>query len=320
MRKLPAFLATIGLSAVTLVGCAAVGAPGSCPRPVDSDPAVSELVTVSGQVGSQPDIEIYTPFHTTHTATHDVEVGDGVAVTTDAQLVVLDLTIVSGETGETLLESGYSGDLAAFQLSALTESIPAFTDALHCATEGSRVVVALAPGDIAEQAAASIGLGEDESAVAVVDVHQVYLPRADGSLVFNVGNGLPTVVRAPDGRPGIIVPDAVAPTETTVQTLIRGTGETVTGDEPVRVHYTGVLWDDRTVFDSSWDREPASFTLDAVVPGFAEALRGQTVGSQVMVVVPPEEGYGDEEQPGIPAGSTLVFVIDILGLDQVPAE
>ena len=71
---------------------------------------------------------------------------------------------------------------------------------------------------------------------------------------------------------------------------------------------------------TTWDGEPASLTLDAVVPGFAQALEGQTVGSQVMVVVPPDSGYGDAAQGEIPANSTLVFVIDILGLDEVAAE
>ena len=102
--------------------------------------------------------------------------------------------------------------------------------------------------------------------------------------------GCRRVVRAPDGRPGIIVPDGEAPTEVIVQTIKKGDGPVVTGDEPVRVHYTGVLWDDRTVFDTTWDGDPASLTLDAVVPGFAQALEGQTVGSQVMVVVPPDAG------------------------------
>jgi FKBP-type peptidyl-prolyl cis-trans isomerase len=128
------------------------------------------------------------------------------------------------------------------------------------------------------------------------------------------------VVRAADGRPGIIVPDGEAPDEVTVQTIKKGDGPVVTGDQPVRVHYTGVTWDERKVFDSTWDGEPASLTLDAVVPGFAQALEGQTVGSQVMVVVPPDAGYGDAAQGEIPANSTLVFVIDILGLDEVPAE
>jgi FKBP-type peptidyl-prolyl cis-trans isomerase len=68
------------------------------------------------------------------------------------------------------------------------------------------------------------------------------------------------------------------------------------------------------------DSEAASLTLDAVVPGFAEALEGQTVGSQVMVVIPPDQGYGEEGQGAIPGGSTLVFVIDILGLDAPAPE
>lgn len=47
--------------------------------------------------------------------------------------------------------------------------------------------------------------------------------------------------------------------------------------------------------------------------GFKKALEGQKVGSQVLAVIPPAEGYGAQAQSGIPANSTLVFVIDILG-------
>lgn len=82
----------------------------------------------------------------------------------------------------------------------------------------------------------------------------------------------------------------------------------------VTVHYTGVLWSDGTVFDSSWSRKsPATFSLNGVVPGFAQALEGQTVGSQIVAIIPPELGYGDQDNGTIPSGSTLVFVIDILG-------
>jgi len=51
-----------------------------------------------------------------------------------------------------------------------------------------------------------------------------------------------------------------------------------------------------------------------VIPGFAKALIGQQVGSQVGVIVPPSQGYGDQANEQIPAGSTLFFVIDILGV------
>ena len=222
--------------------------------------------------------------------------------------------------GEVLLETPYDGSLDnPFQLSQLVQSIPALTDAMHCATEGSRVAIALAPGDLTPDAAASLDLADDASAVAVVDLRKVYLAQADGANVFNSGFGMPSVVRAPDGTPGVTIPDSAPPTETVVQTLKRGSGEVVTGDRPVRVNYTGITWDDGEVFDSTWGAEPASLTLDGVVPGFAQALEGQTVGSQVLVVIPPEDGYGDQAQGSIPAGSTLVFVIDILGLD-APAD
>ncbi len=308
---LPAAVAVLGLLTVGLAGCSLPGSD-DCPRPLSSASSVTDLVSVSDDLDAAAEPAVYTPFHTESTATDDVVVGDGNTLTTDEQLVVMDLEIVGGNTGETV----YAGSLEpAFQLSQLGQAIPAITDALECATEGSRVVVALAPGDIEAETATGMGLRDDESAVAVVDLREVYLARANGAPVISSGNGLPTVVLAPSGQPGIIIPDAPVPTETTVQVLKRGDGPVVTGEVPVRVHYTGVTWAERTVFDSSWGAAPASLTLDGVVPGFAEALEGQTVGSQVMVVIPPKDGYGDQAQGAIPADSTLVFVIDILGLD-----
>ncbi|GAA3624441.1 FKBP-type peptidyl-prolyl cis-trans isomerase [Microbacterium awajiense] len=321
MRKLPASLAVLALASVGLVGCS-IPAAADCPRPQVVDPDVMELITIDGQLGTEPQIDVYLPLSTPETAYQDVVRGDGAAITDAAQLVALDITIVSGETGETLVATAYDGSVdSVFSVERWEETIPAFDEALSCATEGSRIAMALAPGGIAEQAAVSLGIAESESAVAVVDVRKVYLPAANGSLVFNSGHGMPSVVRAPDGRPGIIVPDSAAPTEVVVQTLKKGDGAVVDGSAPVRVHYTGLTWDQREVFDTSWDGEPASLTLDGVVPGFAEALDGATVGSQILVVIPPDQGYGDQDQGAIPGGSTLVFVIDVLGLDTLePAE
>jgi peptidylprolyl isomerase len=310
---IPASVAVLGLVTVGLAGCSLPGASADCVSPATAMP--TGLVSVTGDLGSEPRIEVYTPFSTDETTSSVVIDGEGEPIVTDDQLVVVDATILSGETGETLVATSYSGTDAPFQLSQLVASVPAFSDALRCVGEGSRVVIGLAPDGLEPETAAAWGLAEGESAVAVIDVHKVYLASATGETVFNTERGLPTIVRAPDGRPGIIVPDAPAPTETTVQVLVRGDGEVVTGDAPVRVHYTGVTWDERTVFDSTWGATPASLTLDGVVTGFAEALEGQTVGSQIMVVITPEDGYGDQEQGAIPANSTLVFVIDILGLD-----
>lgn len=323
VRKTPAAvagIAVLALSALTLVGCSS-GAPAACDRPAVSDPAVMDLITVSDDVDSAPDIEIPTPLRLDVGGYEDVVTGDGTPLTAPSQLSVLDITLVNGDTGETIVKAPAETDLTAvFPTSAITDIIPAFETALKCATEGSRVAVALAPGDMTPDLMTRFGLTEDASAVAVVDVRKVYLPRAEGTLQFNSGNGLPSVSRAPDGRPGVSFPDAGAPNDLVIQTLIKGDGAVVTGDEPVRVHYTGITWADREVFDSSWDAEGRSLTLDAVVPGFAAALEGQTVGSQVMVVIPPEQGYGDQAQGPVPADSTLVFVIDILGLDAAATQ
>ena len=51
-----------------------------------------------------------------------------------------------------------------------------------------------------------------------------------------------------------------------------------------------------------------------VIPGFADALIGQQVGSQIGVIIPPSQGYGDQGNSQIPADSTLFFVIDVLGV------
>jgi len=179
-----------------------------------------DQITVSGPTDDAPDVELYTPFRVTSAAFDDLVAGEGTPITTDTQLVVLDVSITSGETGEGLVETSYNGDLSQTSTVARwVEVIPGFEEALQCATEGSRIVVALPPGGIEEETTASLEMADDESAVAVVDIRKVYLPKAEGANQFNVGSGLPTVVRAPDGRPGIIVPEAAPPTDLVVQTL-----------------------------------------------------------------------------------------------------
>jgi peptidylprolyl isomerase len=101
-----------------------------------------------------------------------------------------------------------------------------------------------------------------------------------------------------------------------VQPLIIGAGAEVEAGQTITVHYTGVTWDDGKVFDSSWTSgSPASFEIGtgAVIAGWDEGLVGQTVGSQVLLVVPPAKGYPDGSPDGsIQAGDTIVFVVDIL--------
>ncbi len=319
MRKLPSILAAAGLLSVALTGCSSIFGDAACEPPGQSD-TIADLVQVRGEVGSPPTITAFTPIRTTSLATTDLTIGTGTVLTSTAQTLLVDITLFFGESGEQLVGTHYDGDLSRTQtVQTWMDQSPGLGQAMVCAAEGSRILALLSPDDIGEGLQQSLGLSAEESLIAVIDVRKVFLAHAVGSAVFNTARGLPSVVRAPDGRPGITVPGGEPPAELVTQVLIRGDGEPVTAQNGFRVHYTGVLWASGKVFDSSWDTGAARFTLQSLVPGVSQALEGQTVGSQVLVIVPPELGYGDEARGSIPGGSTLVFVFDILGIDALPA-
>lgn len=123
---------------------------------------------------------------------------------------------------------------------------------------------------------------------------------------------LPEITFGDDGIPTLAPIEAEPPTEITVKTLEAGDGDTVEAGAYVTVNYAGFLWTDGSQFDSSYGSEEASFTLSQVVPGWRYGLVGTKVGDRVQVIVPPTYGYGDSDSESIPAGSTLVFVVDII--------
>lgn len=94
----------------------------------------------------------------------------------------------------------------------------------------------------------------------------------------------------------------------------QGTGATPTESDLVKVHYTGKLIDG-TVFDRSVDRgEPADFAITQVVPGFGEGLKMMNKGSKYILYIPSNLAYGDNATGSIPAGSTLVFEVEVLDI------
>ncbi len=266
-------------------------------------------ISVSGPTASKPTVDVSAPLYTKTTQFADVVRGDGtVPISSDKQMVVLDVALVSATTGQPLVSTAYNGDQSqAIPLDRWAQQFPAFTDALHCATAGTRVAIAIAPGGVEASSAQSLGLAKNDALVAVVDVRRVYLGAANGSLVYNSGWGMPAVVRAAGGRPGVIVPAGAAPQDLKIWTLKRGSGEKVTGDKPVMLNYTIVNWTDKSVADTTWDDTPQVVTLSDKSKGFREAVEGQTVGSQVLAVVPKLDGSTD-------AKDTQVIVIDILGI------
>ncbi len=94
------------------------------------------------------------------------------------------------------------------------------------------IVAALTPEDFGANNLEGFGLAADDNAVFVIDVVDVFLSRAEGSLQFNDAKGMPTVVRAPDGTPGVIIPDSAAPTSRLSRPSSRATVMRSSGPDP----------------------------------------------------------------------------------------
>lgn len=138
---------------------------------------------------------------------------------------------------------------------------------------------------------------------------------ADGAATFTSDASGVVVSTDTTAAPEITVPDTEPPADLVVETVVDGDGDEVMAGDLLLADYTGVLWDSGEEFDSSWSREePAAFGIgvEAVIPGWDSGLVGQRVGSRVLLVIPPDLGYGDEGSgEEIPGGATLVFVVDI---------
>ena len=81
----------------------------------------------------------------------------------------------------------------------------------------------------------------------------------------------------------------------------------------VTVHYTGKTINGKT-FDSSRGGTAPAFRLRELIAGWIIALQQMTTGDRWEVYIPAEQGYGRFAQPGIPAGSTLIFDIELTGI------
>jgi FKBP-type peptidyl-prolyl cis-trans isomerase 2 len=267
-------------------------------EPTAEDIAALEGVTVEGEPGAEPTLTFEQPFTVSAPVARVVTEGTGAALE-DGQQLTMNFLQVSGEDGSTLTTT--YGAAPAELVLGNTQVFGALNEVLTGQSVGSRILFA-APGQ--DGGPASI------MAIEVADARSIPT-RAEGTPVEPAA-GLPTVTLAEDGAPSIETVDGEPPTELVVQPLIAGSGPAVQAGQTLTVQYTGWLWDG-TQFDSSWDRgEPSTFGLDQVIAGWTQGLAGQPVGSQVLLVIPPDLGYGDTESGSIPAGSTLVFVVDIL--------
>lgn len=100
-----------------------------------------------------------------------------------------------------------------------------------------------------------------------------------------------------------------------------GTGAQPTATDKVETHYHGTLIDG-TVFDSSVERgTPATFGVNQVIQGWQEGIPLMKEGAKYKFYIPQELAYGmNAPSPKIPAGSTLIFEVELLKVNPEPAD
>lgn len=288
--------------------------PSTPPKALAQDVAALAAVKTSGAAGKEPTTTLKTPFGTSTVLTRVEKQGTG-AVMKAGQLATFHYVQLSGDDGKAVF-STWTESKPERLLLGDPGLLKELTDAFIGAKVGARILLAL-PAQAATEATETAAATQARPAtLTIIDVTAAKdLPAKATGTAVKPPAGLPTVKLAANGAPSITVPtDATKPTKLVAQQLIKGTGPVVKKGQSLVVHYSGWTFDGKS-FDSSWDRgSPFTTTIGTgqVIPGWDTGLVGQPVGSQVLLVVPPDQGYGDTAAGSIPAGSTLIFVVDIL--------
>ena len=287
-RRVTTTLSAAALAcALVLSGCGEESAPSA-----NTSAALSAITVEGTDAKTAPTVKVDAPVTVTKTESKVLTEGTGEAITKD-DLVSIQAIILNGTDGKqahSTWETGPVGlDLGAQDL------FGSFKSQLPGKKIGSRVLITSTPAD---------AFGEQGN-----PDHGQQQPRPRQHVVVKI-EGKPATITVPKG--------AKAPAKTVVQPLITGKGAEVKAGQTVRVAYTGALLKDGSVFDSSASRpEQPYFDFAAgqgqVISGWDKSIVGQKVGSRLLLVIPPAEGYGEAGSPPKIAGTdTLVFVVDIL--------
>ena len=320
MPKTP--VVALAVAALLLTGCQSP--PNDNPTGHGCEPTApgqaSDSVRVSGGEQSAPNARfggLVAPGRTERTV---LDAGHG-RIADVGDLVTFAYAAYNGSSGDVIDTVGYGTPYSQATVDD-TSMMVGLQKALLCSTPGSRLAVVIPPSEAFGDAGnEQFGIAADAAIVFVIDVVDVAADRADGK-TQPVMDSLPEVKVGATGEPEITIPPKSPPTEFSATVLKKGAGEPVTEGGTVTVEYSGVDWSSGRTFDSSWRRhELVQLPTTSFVKGFGDALVGQSVGSQVLAIVPPALGYGPDGNPkfGISSTDTMVFVIDILAVVQPPA-
>jgi peptidylprolyl isomerase len=274
-------------------------------------------VSVQGGTGSQPTVRFPEGFAVESTQVKTLVEGKGPKVGA-GDSVTVEYVGVNGRTGQVFDSSWQTAQPVTFPLGP--GMISGFNKALAGQTVGSRVLAAIPPEDgYGSRGNPQAGIKGGDTLVFVVDIRDVVPTEPQGTAVPPPA-GLPHLATTPQGVPVEFheTPQtAPAPDRLEVHTLIKGEGPPVQSGDQLTVNYLGQIYPGGQVFDQSYSRgQPATFEVGvgSLIPGWDRGLVGVREGSRVVLVVPPDQGYGARGNPqaGIAGDDTLIFVVDVL--------
>lgn len=314
-------LVVAGCGSDTATPESATGAPtgGATSAPAANTAALDD-VKVSGAKGAKPTITLPAkPFSVADPGHRVIDEGSGETIAEDHS-VTANFLLLNGKDGKEL-QSSFGQQVVGLSMSDETLQ-PAIRAAILGQKVGARVLVAVPAREaVGEQGNPEADVAPEDTLLYFFEVTGAKTPlkEATGTPVPPKA-GLPSVTmgKTPKDPATFTIPSGAPPKETVVQPLITGKGAKVQSGQTVRVSYTGVTWrDPKTPFDYSGKTPQgyAEFRVGAgqLIKAWDEKIPGHTVGSRLLLVVPPKDGYGAKGSgEAIKGDDTLVFVLDIL--------
>jgi peptidylprolyl isomerase len=294
----------------TLTACGSDSSDSSGDSSSSASSGSLDGVKVEGDVGKEPEVTWDGKMDVGDIETTVLTKGDGEEIAEGDQ-VQANLWIGNGFTQKKAFSTYDNGQPETVTASA--ELSPVFKDAIVGQTIGSRVAVTASAQDaFGEAGNPQLEIGNKDSVLIIVDLIEMYTPPKPTDVPQSK---MPGIVEK-NGEPVSLdfkgLPAPKADGDLLRSIVKEGDGKTVTSDMTLTVNYLGQVYDGKKPFDESYSKEPASFALTGVVKGWTYGLTGVKEGSRVLLQIPPELGYGAQEQAGIPANSTLYFVIDVI--------
>ncbi|MGW2956263.1 FKBP-type peptidyl-prolyl cis-trans isomerase [Streptomyces eurythermus] len=329
MRRRSLLLAAVPVGLVTLAGCgddssdfssteASPSASATPPPKIVDGPLPA--ITDGRRFGEKPTVAKGPGTPSKNLAVRTVIAGGGRTVA-ENEFIRADYLGQIWDTGK-VFDNSYDRKRPLVMQLAQGSIIDGWRYALQGKKTGSRVEIAVPPAwGYGESGNPQAGIKGTDTLVFVIDLLESFNSKssAKGTPVPQTDSALPEVGTGTDGKaPKVTIPQAAPPKKLVSRYVLEGDGPALKADQTVLCQFQGLVWDGGKAFERTYGSGRLSqFSLkqmQEVVKGLAQGLTGKKVGSRVLVVVPPELGYGDNPPDGgaIKKGSTLVFTVDIL--------